>query len=188
MKRFLPQSVLSKMRFLGLIILICFICAACAPFSKEIMSQADESISVNDIQTGIDKFKGKKVIWGGVIVETENRQNETRILIMKTALDRQKRPVNLDRSEGRFILKHNDFLDPVIYSQGREITIIGEVVGKEDLPLGKVRYDYPVITANESVLWEKFDYYYPYYHDHYYHGPFWGVGLGWGWGWHRRIR
>jgi len=148
------------------------------------MQQVDESVTINDIQKNTEQVKGKKILWGGVIVETENRPNETRIIIMKTALDVQKRPVYLDRSEGRFILQQNDFLDPVIYAQGREITIVGQVVGKEDLPLGKIRYDYPVVTAEDWVLWEKFDYY-PYYPTPYYYGPFGGVGFGWGWGHHR---
>jgi outer membrane lipoprotein len=88
--------------------------------------------------------------------------------------------VNLDRSEGRFILKQNDFLDPVIYAQGREITVVGEVVGKEDLPLGKIRYDYPVVMAEHCVLWEKPGYYYPSsYPYHYYYGPYWDYNPLW---------
>lgn len=180
MNRHLPQTDPMKMRLWGLIILASVLCISCAPFSGEIMKQVDESIAVYDIQKNLEQFKGKKVLWGGVIIETENRSNETRILIMKTALDIEKRPVNRDRSEGRFILKHNDFLDPVIYAQGREITVVGEVVGKEDLPMGKTRYDYPVVMAEHCVLWEKPGYYYPIsYPYHYYYGPYWDYNPLW---------
>lgn len=175
MNRYLPETVPIKMRLGGLIMLAAVLCISCAPFSREIMQQVDENVTINDVQKNLEQFKGRKVLWGGVIVETENRSNETRILIMQTALDVEKRPVDKDRSEGRFILKQNDFLDPVIYAQGREITVVGEVVGKEDLPLGKIRYDYPVVMAEHCVLWEKPGYYYPYpYLYDYYYGPYWG--------------
>ena len=180
MNRPLPQTALSKIRLWGLIIVASVVCISCAPFSRDIMKQVDESIAVNDVQKNLEQFKGKKVLWGGVIIETENRSNETRILIMKTALDIEKRPVNRDLSEGRFILKQNDFLDPVIYAQGREITVVGEVVGKENLPLGKIRYDYPVVMAEHCVLWEKPGYYYPIsYPYHYYYGPYWDYNPLW---------
>jgi len=70
MNRHLPQTAPMKMRLWGLIILASVLCISCAPFSREIMKQVDESIAVYDIQKNLEQFKGKKVLWGGVIIET----------------------------------------------------------------------------------------------------------------------
>lgn len=128
---------------------------SCAPFSKETMSRVDEGLTFDLVRRNPEQYKGKTVLWGGVIIETEIRPDEVQIVILQTALDMRKRPENLDRSEGRFIAKQSGYLDPAIYDRGREITVVGEVTGKEERPLGGIRYLYPVITMDRKVLWEK---------------------------------
>lgn len=145
---------------------------SCAPFPHAIMKEADRKLSIGQVQENPDLYKGKTILWGGVIVTTENRPEETRIVIMQTALDIETRPENLDRSEGRFILKHNGFLDPVIYAQGRLITVAGKVAGKEDLLIGEVRYAYPIIVTGQFVLWEKPTSYPAYFYDPWYWNRF----------------
>jgi len=128
---------------------------ACAPFSREIMRQADPTLTFTEVQKDPQLHAGKIVLWGGVVVETENRKDETLLKVMRTELDYEKRPANLDRSSGRFIVRSAGFLDPAIYREGREITVAGEVAGKEVLPIGGIMYAYPVIFAREIRLWEK---------------------------------
>jgi outer membrane lipoprotein len=148
---------------------------SCAPLSKEILLQVDPALTFGDVQKNPDAYAGKIVLWGGVIVETNNRQQETLIQVRQTELDYQKRPTSLDRSLGRFLIRQPGFLDPIIYSEGREITVAGEVAGQEFLPLGNRRYTYPVIAAKEIYLWERHPpyspYYPPWYYDPYY--PWW---------------
>ena len=158
---------------------------ACAPFSKEIMRQVDPALTFAKVQQDPQPYIGKVVLWGGMIVETENRKDETILKVMRTELDYQKRPLNPDQSAGRFIVRYAGFLDPAIYRQGREITVAGEVAGKEALPIGGILYTYPVILAKEIRLWEKwvgtpygyppgFWGPYPYW---YYRYPYWGYPL-----------
>jgi len=145
--------------------------ASCAPLSKEVMRQVDETLTYEVVRQDPDRFVGKTVLWGGVIIETANRKDETLIKVRATELDLEKRPKNLDRSAGRFIVRYAGFLDPAIYREGREVTVGGEVTGKEILPLGGTQYTYPVLLAKEIHLWEKRVYYrYP---DPYYWDPFW---------------
>ncbi len=99
--------------------------AACAPMSQDIRRQADESAPFSEIQKNPDKFSGTVVIWGGVIIETTNLKESTAIKVMQTALDIQQRPTDLDRSEGRFIIRVDRFLDPDIFKKGRQITVGG---------------------------------------------------------------
>ena len=151
---------------------------SCAPFSKNLTDQVDPAIPFNEIQRDPEGFRGKMVLWGGVIVETLNRADETLLKVRQTELDIEQRPRNTDRSQGRFIVRYKGFLDPAIYKEGRQITVVGEITGKEILPLGNFHYTYPVVTAKEIRLWEKQPIYPPYYHPYYY-DPFYP------WWWYR---
>jgi outer membrane lipoprotein len=128
---------------------------SCAPLSKEIMSQVDETLTYQAVHADPLKYVGKTVLWGGVIIETVNKQGETVVKVRQTELDIEKRPINLDHSAGRFIVQSAGFLDPAIYQEGREITAAGVIAGQETLPLGNTHYSYPVIQAKEIHLWEK---------------------------------
>ena len=148
--------------------------ASCAPLSREVLRQVDEALTYGVVQQDPQRHSGKNILWGGVIIETINKQDETVLKVRQTNLDLEKRPKNLDRSAGRFIVRSAGFLDPAIYKEGREITVGGEVAGREVLPLGETKYSYPVILAKEIHLWEKRQETAPlllWYWDRY---PFWG--------------
>ncbi len=150
--------------FFGLLIFL--LLTACFPFSSEWRSQISSTLTFSEIKRDPLSYKGQKVLLGGVILEAENKAEETILLVREAELDWTKRPKNLDQTAGRFMVKYKGFLDPAIYQSGREITIIGEVEGKEDRPLGEISYTYPVIRALEIKLWPKrteFIYFYPLY-------------------------
>ena len=167
-----------------IILPLLFFCASCAPFSKELMRQVDESITYQDVKKDISAYIGKQVLWGGVIIETKNRPEETIIVVRQTELDYERRPVDLHQSSGRFLVKYQDFLDPAIFQAGREISVVGEVTGLEKIPVEGITLTVPVILAKEIKLWEKapkyiyvypwyghfyFYYHYPYHYHHYYY-------------------
>ncbi|MDH4265706.1 MAG: Slp family lipoprotein, partial [Deltaproteobacteria bacterium] len=52
---------------------------SCAPISKEIMYRVDTTLTFRDIQKDPGAYAGKTVLWGGVIIETSNKQQETLI-------------------------------------------------------------------------------------------------------------
>jgi len=55
--------------------------------------------------------------------------------------------------QGRFLVEVESFLDPAIYSAGRQITVAGVATGKEMRKLGQINYTYPVLTSKELYLW-----------------------------------
>lgn len=167
---------------LMIVLLLAGLMASCAPLSRQVMSQVDETLTYQVVQKDPDRYVGKTVLWGGVITDITNKQNETDLKVRQAELDIEKRPKNLDRSVGRFIVQYPGFLDPAIYQAGRQITVAGKVVGKEILPLEGIQYSYPVILAKEIHLWEKLlpvRPFYPYYWD-----PFWGP-YGYPYRWYR---
>lgn len=157
---------------------------SCAPFSKELMRQVDESITLQEVKKSPSSYIGKQVLWGGVIVETKNRPEETTIIVRQAELDYERRPIDLHQSAGRFLVKYQDFLDPTIFQSGREISVAGEITGVETIFTEGINLTVPVVLAKEIKLWEKppkyiyvyppyghfyFYYRYPYHYHHYYY-------------------
>ncbi len=159
-------------------VLFCALLVSCAPFSRNLMDQADPSVSLQNVQQDPQSYLGKAVLWGGVIVNSQVQQNATLITVRQTDLDYEKRPTRLDRSTGRFLIRYAGFLDPAIYKPDREITVIGEVAGREVLTLDHTQYTYPVIQAKEIHLWERQPAYQPYY---YYPPPWYWGPYPYGW-------
>lgn len=154
-----------KLRILIPIFLMLIV--SCSPFSQQVMQEIKKDIAFGDVVKNPAAFKGEAVIWGGVIIETIPRASETMIIVRQTELDFQKRPKDLDKSAGRFIIHYQGFLDPSVYSRDREITVAGTIGGKEERSIGEHRYSYPIINARELRLWEKREIP-PYYYDPWY--------------------
>lgn len=142
------------MRRLWPYLLILFL-SSCFPFARELREQIEPTINFQEIKKDPAIHQGKTVLLGGVIIETKNKPEESILLVRQTELDFEKRPKNLDQSSGRFMVKYKSFLDPHIYQEGREVTLIGDIEGKEVLPVGEIPYIYPVIRAKEIKLWPK---------------------------------
>ena len=170
-------------RRLWILFLVAGFMVSCAPLSREVMRQVDETLTYQVVRQDPDRYMGKMALWGGVLVEIINRQNETDLRVRQTELDVEKRPKEPDRSAGRFIVRYPGFLDPAIYKTGREITVAGEVIGKEILPLENILYSYPVILGKEIHLWEKREPVRP-YDPPYWDYPFWGP-WGYPYRWYR---
>ena len=144
-----------KKIFLSAVLLASIV--ACAPFSQQIMQEVKKDIAFTEVAKAPETFRGEVILWGGVIIETLARSGDTLIFVRQTELDCQKRPKNPDQSAGRFILHYPGFLDPAIYSKGREITVVGKIAGKEDRLIGQRLYTYPVIENHALRLWEKWE-------------------------------
>jgi outer membrane lipoprotein len=156
-------------RYLPILLIVV---ASCAPFSPQVMQEVKKEIAFSEAIKAPESFKGEAVIWGGVIIETLARSEDTLLIVRQTDLDFQKQPKDLDISAGRFIIRYKGFLDPAIYSKDREITVAGKIAGKEERPVGDYRYTYPVIDALDLRLWEK-RIEVPYYYDPWlYPGPY----------------
>ncbi|MGB9715690.1 MAG: Slp family lipoprotein [Thermodesulfovibrionales bacterium] len=101
-----------------------------------------------------DLFKGRVVILGGVIVSSTNTKDGTYIEVLQKPLDYRGRPEDTDTSFGRFIILYEGYLDTAVYSQGREVTVAGEVMGKTIRPLEEIQYPYTLIKSIELHLLE----------------------------------
>lgn len=136
-------------------------------FPQRITDQVDKSITFDDLSKNPDAYKGKWVMFGGVIAASKTEKDGSSYLeIVQKPAESGGRPLRTDETGGRFIAVSKQLLDPAIYARGREITVVGEVAGVSVKPLGEIAYRYPLLTVEALHLWE------PSY------GPRFGIGLG----------
>jgi outer membrane lipoprotein len=133
---------------------------------------------------------GERVRWGGEILKVEPRPFATCFEILSRELYSDARPTRHDHSEGRFIACKAGFFDPAVYTEGRDITIVGAVNGSEKHKVGQFDYTFAKVDAETVYMWPVRTQYAGYYDPFWGCDPFWGpcYGYGWGgyWGWGSR--
>ena len=178
--------MLQQARYLlSLCLLLVAGCATNIP--REIQEAPADNPTIREVRNNIDQYTGTTVRWGGAIASVENRQNETWIEVVATELGGYGRPLDSDSSYGRFIVRIENFLDPQIYAEGRDLTVSGVVESRIARPIGEHSYTYPLVRASAYYLWPRYsardnDFYYRHYygwpHSHYRFGfgyghPYW---------------
>jgi len=154
--RNLFQTVTMNMlfKYCAVLCATAFILTACSShIPPEIKQALQNSPSVAQVHQQAEAYMSRKVRWGGVILQTENRQNTSRLSIIAFPLSSKGEPQISDESPGRFIALVDEFLEPLVYSREREITIIGKLVKTETIKVGEYPYEYPVIEVEHYYLW-----------------------------------
>ncbi len=159
-------SISPKIIYIALLALL-----GCAPvISKQVREQVNQSITLEEVCKNPERYRGEVIIVSGDIIETENTKEGTFIKVLQHPPDFRGKPKNTDASVGRFLAFAGYYLDPFIYAKGRNVTIAGEVQGKQTLPLDEIEYSYPLIHIKEIYLWPIVrTYYFPrrYYYNNY---------------------
>ena len=149
------------------------------PISREYRLQARQDLTVPLVQADPEACKGDTVIWGGKVIQTVNRPDGTELTVLASPLDAGEDPLSDAYSEGRFIARTSQFLDPEVYARGRRVTLAGQITGTEARPLGGTQYAYPVVEIKQITVWPREMYYYDGgYYPGYYYGPY-----GWPYYW-----
>ena len=158
------------MRSALIIISICSLLLSCS--AKPVLPVAEPNPPVASVQQDVTAHQDHAVTWGGVILETNNAENQSEVLIISKRITTSTRPVESDQTLGRFIAKVDGFLDPAIYSEGREMSVHGTIIGKETRKVDNFEYLYPVVQVIQHHLWPVRVEYYDGYYDNYWYGPY----------------
>jgi outer membrane lipoprotein len=118
-------------------------------------------------------YKNAPVRWGGVIAEVENEQNESFLQVLLYPLNSYGRPLLDEQPQGRFVIKNNKFLDPLVYAKNSEITVAGTLNGTVNRTIDKKTVTLPLVTSTTLYLWPTYD---PNYYGYY--GGYSGYGYG----------
>lgn len=111
------------------------------------------NLSVAEVRADIDRFKGSEVRWGGVITRIDNQASHTWIEIVSHELSKRGEPNSGSQSSGRFIASFEGFIDPLVYGNGRLLTVAGTVTEVTTRNIGEYSYTFPVVTVTSSHLW-----------------------------------
>ncbi|MCK8516589.1 Slp family lipoprotein [Methylonatrum kenyense] len=158
----------------GLLVLPFLLCACAAmPEALDVELAADPP-SLEQARHQPDAVKDASVRFGGQIAAVENRSDTTLIEVVGRDLRRDGRPVGDSTSRGRFLAVFEDFLDPAVYEEGRQITVVGTLDGTEARKVGEHDYPYPRVRVQGHHLWPELrPLPPPYYYDPwYYRDPF----------------
>jgi len=157
-----------------LLLALLFLLLSCAApaISPEIKAEVDPSISFEELVRNPQAFQGQVVLAGGRIIGVQNLEGKTEIEVLESPLDDDDRPQGGDVSRGRFIALLEGYADPAVYSRGRLITVAGRVVGAEPRRVGQITYNYPVLDALQTHLWEEREQSYAY------PNVFFSIGVG----------
>ena len=176
MQRYTRTEPVMK-RYIILLIMSQCILSCAHVISDDFRSKAAQDVSFHLLIRNTAAYMHGLFIFGGTIVETKNTTEGTEIEVLQNPLDRLGHVTDSDISEGRFIIRSQEYLDPLIYRKEREITVAGILTGSRKRPLGEIEYTYPVFDAEEIYLFKEERYYpypnlYPYGYDQYYYPPF----------------
>lgn len=130
--------------------------AACSAVPDK-LQVADESALVpySAALEAPDTVASKPARWGGVIADVQNSDAGTVIEVVNFPLSSWGRPVPSDQSSGRFRAKLTGFIDPMVYTQGSEVTFTGTVGAAEKGAIGEYTYLFPVLNVTAKHLWPE---------------------------------
>ncbi len=96
---------------------------------------------------------GTRVRWAGMLHQTRNEREQTCLVIIGLPQKASGRPKTNAEPLGRFEACAARFLDPAIYTQGRLITVTGNLESIHEETVGEYPLQVPVLRMDNHVLW-----------------------------------
>jgi outer membrane lipoprotein len=128
--------------------------SGCSKAPDLIRRPPPEDPTLRAVREDINRYKGESVRWGGAIAGTDNLEDHTMIEIIARELGKRGQPKDTDVSPGRFFARIDEFLEPAIYRQGRELTVYGIVEEVVEDRIGEHPYLFPIVRVDTYHLWE----------------------------------
>ena len=142
--------------FVGLLSMIVWGETGCsAVMSAQVRQQADRTLTFGQLYAMPEAYIGRTVILGGYIVHIWNVPGMTFLDVLQRPLDAQDRPILAQQSAGRFIVRCDQYLDPLTYPAGSTITVAGQVLGTYTDTSGERDTVYPLLACVEIYLWPQ---------------------------------
>ena len=148
------MAIKQAMHILG-IFLVMLVVGCATGISQQSRSQVTYMGTFSELQKTPDAYVSEVVMLGGKILEIKVSSTSSELTVLQLALGRSGRPANLDQSEGRFLVRSEQFLDPATYQKGMLLTVVGILKGRRIRAIGSLDYVYPIVEAIEIKLWPK---------------------------------
>lgn len=123
--------------------------AACASQPLFDRSDVDGALKPDTAQDQLDQV----VLWGGTIIDSQNRSDHTRLEVLAYPLGPDFQPDLNAATEGRFIVEQAGYLETREYAPGRSISVKGRLQSSRTARIGNSEYRYAVVEAEQIKLW-----------------------------------
>jgi outer membrane lipoprotein len=137
-------------------LLVAFFLVGCQSFPDKL--QIDDTIQLvtyEDAASKAGQVKGKILRWGGAIAKVENKPDSTVFEMVYYPINGYGRPISGEESMGRYRIRVNGFMDPMVYKIGRFMTFTAELDGLETGLVGEHEYVFPTANVNTYYLWKN---------------------------------
>jgi outer membrane lipoprotein len=156
-------------------------CSGYRVIPDHLKEHINHQLHFGEVRDNPEAHTGEVMVVGGEVLSVERRQDMTRIEVLQLPLTHNFFPADRrSATQGRFVAlsKGTNPLDPAVLENGIAISIVGEILGKETIPIGQDEKEVPVYGIKDLTIWDK-----PHYWgDPSYGGP-WGAS-----GWHAGYR
>ena len=126
----------------------------CTPiFSEQTRKMINTDASFKSVKAAPESYIGKTIMLGGRIAKVSNSVEGSYLEIVQFDLTSSSFPEDTFLSYGRFLAVSDSFLDPMIFSRGALITLVGEIKGKRIQRLENMDYTYPLLVLRDWHLW-----------------------------------
>ena len=127
--------------------------SACS--SKPVLPTAGVDLAIKASQVAISAkpLNGTRVLWGGVIINSTNLTDKTRLEVLAYPLNDKQRPQTDKPAGSRFLAYQPGYLETADYAAGRQVSMVGIIDTLEEARLGEHSYVYPTIEVEQLHLW-----------------------------------
>ena len=137
-----------------LIMLLMSGCASPRVVPDELKPLVDRAVTFREVIEAPQSYQGRMLVLGGEVLKAKRLKDGTQIEFLQLPLDKDERPIlNRQRSDGRFFVVQQEFLDPATIEAGALMTIVGEVSEAKTDHLDDVEYRYPVLIVKHLHTW-----------------------------------
>ena len=142
------------MKLLSVLFASALVLGGCASYPEAVrVSEGTTLISYQSAtQGGVQQGTAR---WSGVIAKVQNNANDTRLEVVYFPANASGRPLVADQTDGRFVAYIPGFVDPMVYQQGKSVTVLGSLSQPEAGMVDQYQYVYPVVKEAKVYLWPK---------------------------------
>jgi outer membrane lipoprotein len=113
----------------------------------------DLKLKPSQVTVSATPLDGTRVLWGGVIINSTNLTDKTRLEVLAYPLDSKQRPHTDKPAGSRFLAYQQGYLETADYAAGRQVSMLGIIGNIEEARLGEHSYVYPTIEIEQLHLW-----------------------------------
>jgi len=137
------------------VLVVTLFLAGCSTIPKALQTPDNTKLTnFSQVREDANSVQGNLARWGGVIAKVTNNADSTMLEVVHFPLKSTSRPKQGNETQGRFRVYFSGLLDPIIYKEGRSITVLGNIVNEEQGKIGEHKYTYPVLKASYVHLWK----------------------------------